>query len=109
MNGRSILSSVSAVFWCSNSTVGNGGIQLRDDINFFGMEELGEFVGICGELRIDLWIPDRPEGFKGSYMFNLFQYIVILWDVLGCFCLAGCGALVVAVGEGRVVCQESWA
>ena len=67
-------------FWCSNSTVGHGGIQLRDG-NSLGMEELGKFVGVFGELGLDLWILDRPGGVEGSDSFNLFQYIVMFWDV----------------------------
>lgn len=88
-------------FWCSNSTVGHGGIQLRDG-NSLGMEELGKFVGVFGELGLDLWILDRPGGVEGSDSFNLFQYIVMLWDVLGCFCLPFCGCFFI-VGQGSAM------
>ena len=101
VDGRCVPSSrFRQFFWCSNSTVGHGGIQ-RDGNNSLGMEELGKFVGIFGELGLDLWIFDRREGSDIFIFFSKLSYCGMLrgvvgcfLDVLGCYFLAGCGSLV---------------
>ena len=92
VDGRCVPSSrFRQLFGCSNSTVGRGGIQ-RDGNNSLGMEELGKFVGIFGELGLDLWIFDRREGsdiFIFSVNYVILCHIVeccgVLWDVFWMF------------------------